>query len=79
MGSYSEISIENLALKIAKIFNYEGNIIWDKSKPDGTFRKKLDTREMKKLGWEPKINLDEGIRQTIDSFKDEISKNNLRK
>ena len=68
VGSYSEISIEDLALKIAKIFNYKGDIIWDESKPDGTFRKKVDTRELKKLGWEPKINLDQGIKQTIDSF-----------
>ena len=79
VGSSSEISIKDLALKIAKNFNYKGEIIWDESKPDGTFRKKLDIREMKKLGWESKINLDEGIRQTIDSFKDAISKNKLRK
>ena len=78
VGSSFEISIKDLALKIANIFNYQGNIVWDKSKPDGTFRKKLDTREMKKLGWEAKINLDEGIKQTIDSFKNELSKNNLR-
>ena len=78
VGSYSEISIKELASKIAKMFHYQGEIIWDESKPDGTFRKKLDIREIKKLGWEPKIDLDEGLRQTISSFKNEIISNNLR-
>ena len=79
VGSHDEISIRDLALKIAKIFNYKGEIIWDKSKPDGTFRKKLDTSQMEKLGWIPLIDLDEGIKRTVDSFKNEILNKNLRK
>tara|TARA_B100001287_G_C22617882_1_gene498556 strand:- start:122 stop:1144 length:1023 start_codon:yes stop_codon:yes gene_type:complete len=78
VGSNDEISIRDLALKIAKIFNYKGEIRWDKSKPDGTFRKKLDTSQMEKLGWNPLIDLDEGIKGTIDSFKNQIINKNLR-
>ena len=75
VGSGEEISIKDLANKIALFTNYEGNIIWDKEKPDGTFRKKLDSSRFKFTGWKPKINLDQGIRSSIDDI--ESSLNNI--
>tara|TARA_Y200000002_G_scaffold361897_1_gene348441 strand:- start:103 stop:291 length:189 start_codon:yes stop_codon:yes gene_type:complete len=45
-----EISIKDLAIKISKYLGYEGKILWDKSKPDVTSRKKLDTSKLQKLG-----------------------------
>ncbi len=69
VGSNFEISIKDLALKIANIIGYEGKIEWDLSKPDGTPRKKLDTTKLNNLGWEAKTNLDDGILQTIDFLK----------
>ena len=71
VGTGQEISIKELAEKIAKIANYEGQIIWDKSKPDGTFRKRLDISKIKKIGWKPSIGLEEGITETIYKFKAE--------
>ncbi len=68
VGSESEISIKNLANKISNIFDYNGEIEWDESKPDGTPRKKLDTSKLKKLGWQAEIGLDEGLNRTIKSF-----------
>ena len=69
VGSKFEISIKDLASKIANIIGYKGEIEWDKNKPDGTPRKKLDTTKLSLLGWEAKTNLDEGILKTINSLK----------
>lgn len=72
VGCNFEISIKDLAKKIANIMNFKGKILWDSEKPDGTLRKKLDTSCMQNLGWEAKTNLDIGIRSTISSYKKEI-------
>ena len=73
VGSGQEVSIKGLAKKIAKLTNFEGKIIWDKNKPDGTFRKNLDTSRFKSIGWEPKINLDEGISMEIKNIEDALN------
>ena len=78
VGSNNEISIKELALKISKKLNYKGNILWDKSRPDGTMRKKLDTTRFSKIGWEAKINLDEGLNKTIKHFLKEIEIKTIR-
>tara|TARA_B100001057_G_scaffold425050_1_gene448200 strand:+ start:1640 stop:2656 length:1017 start_codon:yes stop_codon:yes gene_type:complete len=72
VGSEYEISIKNLAIKISEALGYKGEILWDKSKPDGTPRKKLDISKLKKLGWEASTNLDEGITKTIKAYKREL-------
>ena len=71
IGSNEEISIRELALKIAKQIDYKGKLIWDKNKPDGTPRKLLDSTRINNLGWHPKIKLDEGIKKTILDFENE--------
>ncbi len=73
VGTGSEIKIKDLASKIAEIVNYKGEIIWDKSKPDGTYRKKLDIEKLKSIGWSPKISLEEGIKGTLKLYQDENS------
>jgi len=79
VGSTEEVSIKELANKIACACNYKGQIIWDKDKPDGTPRKKLDITKLSKLGWEPTIKLEAGIKSTIKSFEIENNKKVLRK
>jgi len=69
VGTGKDISIKELALKIARIINYKGKILWDKSRPDGTPKKQLNIERLKLLGWEPKIRIDEGIKNTILSFE----------
>ena len=64
VGSGIEISIKDLANKISKLLNFQGNIKWDESKPDGTPRKKLNCEKINKLGWYSKISLDQGIVET---------------
>ena len=78
VGSEYEISIKELAEKISDACGYEGNIIWDNSKPNGTPRKKLDTTKINSLGWYPKISLNEGIKLTLDAYIEERISNELR-
>ena len=67
IGSGVEVSIQELAETIAKVVGYKGDILWDTSKPDGTLRKLMDSAKLQKLGWEPRIELWQGI---IRSYKD---------
>lgn len=79
IGSKEEISIFDLAEKIAKLTNYQGTINWDESKPDGTLRKKLDISNASSLGWESRISLDEGLKITFNDFLENYSANKLKK
>jgi len=74
IGSGNEISIKKLAELIINKAECKLQIRFDKSKPNGTLRKFLDTSKIKKIGWSPKIDLDLGIEKTINEFK-EILKN----
>ena len=74
VGSGYEISVKDLALKIAELLNYDGEILWDKSKPDGTPRKILNSEKINKLGWKAKTALEEGILKSIKSFEEEYIK-----
>lgn len=69
VGTGSEISIRDLALKIANIVGFSGEIRWNPSRPDGTFRKVLDISKISDLGWKPRITLDEGISSTLKWFQ----------
>ena len=79
MGTGEEISIKKLAELISYHIGFEGKIVWDRKKPDGTPRKKLCVKKINKLGWESKINLNQGIQNTIKCFFDEREKGILRK
>jgi GDP-L-fucose synthase len=70
IGTGKDISIGDLAALISEIVQYEGQIVYDRSKPDGTPRKLLDISRIKKLGWEPEIDLRKGIEMTYQWYKD---------
>ena len=69
IGTGVDLTIKELALRISKFSNFNGETKWDSSKPDGTPRKVLDVSRLKALGWEPKISLDHGIQETIAYFE----------
>jgi GDP-L-fucose synthase len=69
VGTGTDISIQELALKIAKLAGFNGEINWDTSRPDGTPRKVLDISRLKQLNWAPSIGLEEGISETIQWFE----------
>ncbi len=68
VGCGKDISIFELANKIAFQSGFEGEIIWDNSKPDGTPKKQLNIDRITNLGWSPDINLDQGIKNTLVEF-----------
>jgi len=68
VGTGVDVSIKELAIMIARFTNFQGGLIWDSSKPDGTPRKVLDVSRLKALGWRPQINLEQGIESTIKWF-----------
>ena len=78
VGSPFELSIRELASKISKAIGYEGEILWDKTMPDGTPRKKLDTSKINSLGYAPKTNIDDGIFKTLIEFEKALKNNTLR-
>lgn len=68
IGPEREVSISELAHMISNLVDYKGEIIWDKTKPNGTPRRALDTSKMKGLGWKSKTSLNDGLKITIDWF-----------
>ena len=69
VGSGKEISIKKTAQLIQSIIGHKGLIIWDKTKPDGTPRKLLDSSKFNSLGWNPNIKFQNGIKTTYNFFK----------
>jgi GDP-L-fucose synthase len=70
IGTGEDLSIRELAIKVAKAAGFEGEIIWDASKPDGTPRKVLDVSKIMSLGWKPSITLDQGISETVQWYQE---------
>lgn len=68
IGTGVDCTIKELTETIAKIVGYQGTIVWDSSKPDGTARKLMDVNRLKSLGWEYSINLEQGLKKTYDWF-----------
>ncbi len=68
IGYGSDVSILELTTMVQEIVGYTGQIDWDRSKPDGTYRKLLDSRKMRDLGWEPKVGLREGMVRAYEDF-----------
>ena len=72
VGTGCDISIYDLAKLIADFVEFEGDILWDSSKPDGTPRKLLDVSRLKDMGWTYKIKFEDGLKSTIRQFRSEI-------
>jgi len=73
IGTGRDISIRELALTIKNIVGFTGEIVFDKSKPDGTPRKLLDVSKLSKLGWKYSVDLKEGIEKTLEDFKEKYN------
>jgi GDP-L-fucose synthase len=70
VGTGEELTIFDLAKLVAKVVGWEGHFELDASKPDGMPRKCLDSSRVKELGWQPRVNLADGIRRTYEWFLD---------
>ena len=69
MGCGEDITIRELAGLIARLSGYKGKVTFDPTKPDGTKRKLMDNARIRKLGWKPKVGLEEGIRKTMEWYR----------
>jgi len=72
IGCGNDVSIKQLAELIVAEVGYEGQLVFDSTKPDGTPRKLMDTSKINNLGWSPIIDFKEGIRKTILEVKDQF-------
>lgn len=79
VGTGEDLSIKELAKKVAHAAGFTGDIEWDATKPDGTPRKVLDVSRVKALGWKPTITLEEGIASTIAWYKEADARGEVRK
>jgi GDP-L-fucose synthase len=68
IGYGSDITVYDLALLIKKVVGYEGDILLDKDKSDGTPKKILDSSKLNSLGWSPEYDLEEGLKLTYENF-----------
>ena len=68
IGSGEDVTIRELAKLVCDVVGFDGELVWDKTKPDGTPRKLLDVTRIRVLGWQPTIPLRKGIEQTHEWF-----------
>ncbi len=78
VGTGRDISIQELAEIVAEVVGYQGKLINDLTKPDGTLLKRTDISLIRRLGWSPQIGLREGIKQTFACYLEELQTNVVR-
>ena len=72
VGTGADLTIKELVALISDVVGYEGEIVWDSSKPDGTPRKLLDVSKLRALGWQPRIELNAGIASVYDWYQSNL-------
>ena len=72
IGTGEDLTIKELAETIQQVVGHTGNLVWDRSKPDGTPRKLMDVSKMKKMGWQYSTELKQGIEKTYAWFLENI-------
>ncbi|MBK1706384.1 GDP-L-fucose synthase [Halochromatium glycolicum] len=72
VGTGTDVTIRELAETVARVTGYQGELRFDSTKPDGAPRKLLDVAKLKALGWQPRYDLEDGLRQTYGWFLDNL-------
>jgi GDP-L-fucose synthase len=75
VGQGSEVTIRELAETVCRVLGFQGSLVFDASKPDGTPRKLMDSSRMRALGWQPKVDLETGIRLAFEAAKPILDRN----
>ena len=78
VGSGEEVTIRELAEAVKRATGSSAEIVWDAAKPDGTPRKLCDTSLIRSLGWKSEIGLEDGLRMTVASYREEVEKGTVR-
>ncbi|XP_065868794.1 putative GDP-L-fucose synthase 2 [Euphorbia lathyris] len=74
VGSGKEVTIKELAESMKEVVGFEGELVWDSSKPDGTPRKLMDSSKLLGLGWSPKVSLKDGLVDTYNWYLENVVK-----
>jgi GDP-L-fucose synthase len=72
VGYGSDLSIREAVYLVKDVVGYEGEVVWDTAKPDGTPRKLMDSSRICSMGWKPKTNLKDGLEKTYSWFKNNV-------
>jgi GDP-L-fucose synthase len=72
VGYGEDITIKQAVETVCEVVGYEGNIVWDSTKPDGTPRKVMDSSRLLKMGWKPTVSLRDGLEKTYYWFKNNV-------
>lgn len=78
VGTGIDLSIGQLAIKVANATGFQGEIRWDTTKPDGTPKKQLDVSRLASLGWKARISLSEGLPETVEEFRKQYTEQSIR-
>ena len=77
IGTTNEVSIKELTELVAKVVGYNGKIVFDSSKPDGTMRKVMDNSRLHALGWKPLVMLEDGLRLAYQDYVKKLETDSL--
>ena len=69
MGTGKELTIRSLAELVKKTVGFEGKIVWDKTKPNGTPRKLIDVTKLHNLGWHHKVEIEDGVEKLYEWYQ----------
>lgn len=72
IGTGKDVTIMELANTVKRIVGYSGNIVWDTSKPNGTPRKLLDVSRLEGIGWEYKMEIEDGVRMSYEWYLENL-------
>jgi GDP-L-fucose synthase len=78
VGTGVDLTIKQLAEAVAEATGFQGEILWDTTQPDGTPKKQLDVSRMAALGWRARIPLSEGLRSTVQLFREQLNQQLVR-
>ena len=78
VGTGIDITIQDLSQEIAEVVGFNGKILWDTSKPDGTPQKRLDVSRLRRMGWRSSISLTDGLAMAYQDFQNELAFKRLR-
>ena len=69
VGTGIELTIKDLSQLVVKAVDFQGEIVWDKTKPDGTPRKLIDVTKLHSLGWQHKIEIEDGVKKLYQWYQ----------
>ena len=72
VGTGKELTIKALSELVVKAVGFEGEVVWDSTKPDGTPRKLIDVSKLHSLGWTHKVEIEDGVRMLFDWYQDSL-------